>query len=185
MIPHLAASTGPAGTFTPSQPGAPEYDQGGFEQEEPLTEERMLGIVKTFLVTTPNVFKKPWLAVPDEELLPFVHELTLYCNAHDIDPAEYIGDWFPLAMAGVAVGAGALQRHRAHKKEGKDTDHGQPKKNQNSSSGITNPRLSEEEKQTELTEEIEYGQPDKEHNGGFVADDAEETADSEPSERIL
>ena len=182
MIPHLAASTGPAGTFTPSQPGAPEYDQGGFEQEEPLTEERMLGIVKTFLVTTPNVFKKPWLAVPDEELLPFVHELTIYCRNNDIDPAEYIGDWFPLAMAGVAVGAGTLQRHRAHKKEGKDTDHGQPKKNQNSSSGITNPRLSEEEKQTELTEDKEDGQPDEEYNGSDGTNDAEAQPGSESSE---
>ena len=119
VVPHIPSPAfASPGAFEPTIPGSPEYEMGGVEpQEELITEERMLGIVRTFLVTTPTMFKRPWLAAPDDELLPFVHELTLYCNNHDIDVSEYIGDWFPLAITGVAVGAGVLERHRTHKKE--------------------------------------------------------------------
>ena len=162
----------------------------------------MLGIVKTFLVTTPNIFKKPWLACPDDELLPFVHELTVYCRNNDIDPSDYIGDWFPLAITGVAVGAGVLSRHRAHKKEGNHIESKATKDfdskagfaeeydpvtkkgtEYDQSSGTNLP----ENEETELTEIMEENddEPTTGHNKGDGAFAAEETADSEPSERIL
>lgn len=115
---------GPVGVdFESTQPGTSEYEMGGavpgdmLGDEGPLTEERMMSIVKLFLTTTPSIFKKPWLATPEEDLQPFVHELTIYCRNHDIDPSEYFGDWFPVAMCALPVGAGILERHREHKKE--------------------------------------------------------------------
>ena len=132
VVPHLANSQG--GAFgvpqTGQEPGAePGFGQivDGVPEEDDMTEERVLAIVRTFLVTTPNIFKKYWLAAPDEELLPFAHELFVYCRNNNIDINDYLGDWFPLAMTGVAVGAGMLGRHREHKKETKTLDAGKEK----------------------------------------------------------
>lgn len=173
----------PSGAFEPTQPGTPGYEMGSVEpQEELITEERMLGIVRTFLVTTPNLFKRPWLAAPDDELLPFVHELTLYCNAHDISPEDYLGDWFPLAITGVAVGAGVLERHRTHKKETGAV--GKKDKNFDSSTGYSEDHTPVEKKGTEYDSasgtnlpEEEYkeddkngNEPDSERPGGAQAD---------------
>lgn len=84
---------------------------------EVVTEERVLGLCRLALETIPEGFGKPWLATSEDQLKPFVKELTIYCNAHDIDPSEWIGDWFPLVITGMPIGFGIIHRHKEHKKE--------------------------------------------------------------------
>lgn len=84
---------------------------------EVVTEERVMGLCRLALETIPEGFGKPWLATPEDQLKPFVKELTIYCNAHDIDPSEWIGDWFPLVITGMPIGFGIIHRHKEHKKE--------------------------------------------------------------------
>lgn len=84
---------------------------------EVVTEERVMGLCRLALATVPEGFGKPWLATPDDQLMPFAKELTIYCNAHDIDPSEWIGDWFPLVITGLPIGFGIVHRHKEHKKD--------------------------------------------------------------------
>jgi hypothetical protein len=87
------------------------------EIPEVVTEERVMGLCRLALETIPEGFGKPWLATPEEQLKPFVKELTIYFNAHDIDPSEWIGDWFPLVITGLPIGFGIVHRYKEHKKE--------------------------------------------------------------------
>lgn len=111
------------GAFEPTEPGSPAYMQGGSGELEAedgiLTEERMAGLLKLCLTTTPTIFKKPWLATDEEDLQPLTHELTIYCRNHDLDPSEYFGDYFPVVICALPIAAGIVTRHQEHKKESK------------------------------------------------------------------
>ena len=122
----------------------------GFDGAEEITEERMGSLVRVVLVTTPAIIRKPWLAAPEEELTPFIHELTIYCRNHDIDPSEYVGDWLPLAVTGAGVGAGILARNRAHKKGGGEDEI--KKKGFDSTTGFSEPYTPVEKKESEYEE---------------------------------
>jgi hypothetical protein len=87
------------------------------EIPEVVTEERVMGLCRLALETIPEGFGKPWLATPEEALKPFAKELTIYFNAHGIDPSEWIGDWFPLVITGLPIGFGIIHRHKEHKSE--------------------------------------------------------------------
>ena len=102
----------------PSLPAfPPEMPEDGGVVQEVVTEERVMGLCRLALETIPEGFGKPWLATPEDQLKPFVKELTIYCNAHDIDPSEWVGDWFPLVITGMPIGFGIIHRHKEHKKE--------------------------------------------------------------------
>ena len=95
----------------------PEAPEGVGAVPEVVTEERVMGLCRLALETIPEGFGKPWLATPEEQLKPFAKELTIYCNKHDIDPSEWIGDWFPLVITGMPIGFGIIHRHKEHKKD--------------------------------------------------------------------
>jgi hypothetical protein len=97
--------------------GMPEAPEVGGIVPEVVTEERVMGLCRLALATIPKGFGKPWLATPDAQLMPFAEELTIYCNTHNIDPSELIGDWFPLVITGLPIGFGIIHRHKEHKKE--------------------------------------------------------------------
>ena len=94
-----------------------EVPEAGGVVPEVVTEERVMGLCRLALETIPEGFGKPWLATPDNQLMPFAKELTIYCNNHGIDPSEWIGDWFPLVITGMPIGFGIIHRHKEHKKE--------------------------------------------------------------------
>ena len=116
---------------------------------EVVTEERIAGLVKVMLVTMPEGCGKPWLACPEEQLAPFSKELAIYCNNHDLDPSEYLGDWFPLAIAGMPIAFGMMARHKEHKK-------GEIKQPFDAGSGVTEPV----EPPEEVPEEVPDARPD-------------------------
>jgi len=95
----------------------PEAPAGVGAVPEVVTEERVMGLCRLALETIPEGFGKPWLATPEEHLKPFAKELTIYCNRHDLDPSEWIGDWFPLVITGMPIGFGIIHRHKEHKKD--------------------------------------------------------------------
>jgi len=99
------------------EPIAHGVQEDGGAVPEVVTEERVMGLCRLALATIPEGFGKPWLATPDDQLMPFAKELTIYCNAHNIDPSEWIGDWFPLVITGLPIGFGIIHRHKEHKKE--------------------------------------------------------------------
>ena len=94
-----------------------EVPEAGGVVPEVVTEERVMGLCRLALETIPEGFGKPWLATPDNQLMPFAKELTIYCNNHGIDPSEWIGDWFPLVITGMPIGFGIIHRHKEHKKD--------------------------------------------------------------------
>ena len=167
VVPHIPTPTMvPSGAFEPTAPGSPEYGMGGVEPVPGglVTEEDVMRMVKLALVTTPNMFKRPWLATPDEDLKPFVAELTIYFNAHDINPNDYFGDWLPMAVTGMVVGAGILERHRDHKKE-----HTEEKKKDFDSSTIVQEDHTPVEKKLAVRDESSgTNLPEEEDAGGDV-----------------
>jgi len=111
VVPHVATVHQPQQQLPPGMPA--EY---GEPVEEEITEERMAALVRVAFITLPNVARRPWLATPEDDLQPFIHELTIYCQRHEIDPSEYVGDWLPLAITAVPLAAGIIERDRAHKR---------------------------------------------------------------------
>ena len=99
-----------------------EVPEAGGVVPEVVTEERVMGLCRLALETIPEGFGKPWLATPDNQLMPFAKELTIYCNNHGIDPSEWIGDWFPLVITGMPIGFGIIHRHKEHKKKHTTTE---------------------------------------------------------------
>lgn len=136
-------------TASPYDQTEPLQGPDGVQGE--LREEYVMSIVKTMLITVPNITRHPWLATPEEDLGEFVHELTIYCRNHDLDPNEYFGDWLPLAITGAGIGAGIVARHREHKKSGGE-DEVIDDKEFDSTTGFSEPYTPVEEKKSEYDE---------------------------------
>lgn len=102
----------PEKTYVPpkAEPGKPEPGKPVISIEL-LTDEQVLNFLKGVL-TLPHVFLSKIPTRTDEQLMPFCHELNLYCTKKGIDIRTYIFDEFGLIVTGCALGYGYVEDYR-------------------------------------------------------------------------
>lgn len=86
-------------------------------QPQMMNEDEMTGLL-TALLTLPTIIKPKLPPRTPEQIKPFAHELTLYCQKKGINARDYLFDELGLVLTGVTLGAGIYQDYQ--KAYGKD-----------------------------------------------------------------